>query len=237
MQYFVVSDDVDVKSSLIYIWKIRDFSGAVVGCYVGKSKNGEKRPRGHYKRNVDKLLKGLPYRAGNPHGYRRVHHALAQAARAGHIISVTYLRNVQPHEDISDVEKHYIRQYGCDAEDGIGLNGRSKTEKPSAVEFKQATAPASLDKGASTLSQIRDFVEKNFQHLLPKQLSHGYAFYVGQTRILRLSQSGPKAKVRLKLAISSRYRGREIEIVWAGTDLELKHLIDSELLLHREHYA
>lgn len=237
MQYFVVSDGVDVRSSLIYMWKIHDFSGAVVGRYVGKSKNGEKRPRGHYKRNVDKLLKGLPYRAGNPHGYRRVHHALAQATRAGHIISVTYLRNVQPHENINQVEMHYIRQYGCDAENGIGLNGRSRAGKPSAIELKQAATPAPSEHRASTLNQIKDFIEKNFQHLLPKQLSHGYAFYVDNTRILRFSQSGPTAKVRLKLAISSRSRGREIESAWTGTDIELKLLIDSELLLYREHYA
>ena len=237
MQYFVVSDNVDVKSSLIYMWKIHDFSGAVVGCYVGKSKDGEKRPREHYKRNVDKLLDELPYRAGNPHGYRRVHHALAQATRSGHIISVTYLCNVQSHEDINQVEMHYIRQYRCDVGDGIGLNGRSSANKISVIELKQIAAPTSSEDRVYTLNQVKNFIEKNFQHLQPKQLSHGYAFYVGETRILRISQSGPKAKIRLKRAISSRYIRREIEIVLTDVNSELKHIIDGELQLYREHYA
>jgi hypothetical protein len=109
---------------LIYLWEIHDLSGQIVGRYVGKANGGEKRPTRHYPRNVNKLLAGRPYKNGKK--YRRVHFALADAVRAGHRISLTYLCNVSNVADILQVELRYIDHYGCNEDDGSGLNGRWK---------------------------------------------------------------------------------------------------------------
>jgi hypothetical protein len=78
------------------MWEIHDDSGNLVGRYIGKAVGGDRRPRRHYARNVDKLMAGLSYRPGK--NYRRVHYGLADAVKAGHRITLSYLCNVSEEE-------------------------------------------------------------------------------------------------------------------------------------------
>ena len=105
--------DVDEAQPLIYHWKITNSAGEVLFQYVGKAKHGSRRPTRHYRRNVDRLLNGHPYRKGAPDAFREVHHELAAASRAGHTIVLRLLRNVRPGENINDAEREEQERYGC----------------------------------------------------------------------------------------------------------------------------
>jgi hypothetical protein len=241
MQYAVASEGVDLKSPLIYMWEIRDHRGEVIGRYVGKAKGGDRRPRRHYKRNVDKLLQGLPYRRGNPDGYRRVHRALADATRAAHNIVVTYVRNVACHENIDTVEQHYINHYNCLAADGIGLNDSGRRQHRSITFSVTAPTAAPSDTpqatGSHTLSGTKALIEKHFSVLQPTPRSRGWAFSIGDTRVLRIEQSGPKAKIRVKFALSSRAPNPSVDILWTDSEETLVGRIEQEIKLYRERYA
>jgi hypothetical protein len=123
MHVVVAPHQVDEKRPLIYMWEIRDQSGSLVGRYVGKAKAGARRPRTHYSRNVENILRGKPYRRGNPEGYRKVHHALAEAQRLGHSVLLHFLCNVSVHEDINEVEQHWIKLQESQGEATWQLNG------------------------------------------------------------------------------------------------------------------
>lgn len=115
MKVRLLSGDVDPTEALIYLWEITDWqTGKVVYCYVGKAKEGAGRPLSDYKRNVRNLLAERPYRKGKPSSFRKVHQKLAEAVRLGHGITLTFLRNVSPRENINDVERQLRDEYGCD---------------------------------------------------------------------------------------------------------------------------
>jgi hypothetical protein len=236
MQYLIAADGVDTKAPLIYLWEIRNRSGEVVGRYVGKAENGHDRPRKDYKRNVDRLLRGLPYRRGKPDGYRPVHYALAAATRENHDIVVTYIRNVEAHENINAVEQHYIRHYDCVLGTGVGLNVVGSQRLRSRLPCRTSAAPAASGPRSYTLMQIREIVEKNVPELQPTLRSKGVAFGIDGTRILRIEQCGPRAKVKIKFAISSR-RGPEVDIQWNDTPEALTERIRREVALYREHFV
>lgn len=117
------AQDVDVHRPLIYMWEIRDASGALTGRYVGKASAGAERPLKQYSRNVANILNGKPYRKQKPDGYRKVHQALAQAQRLGHTVQLIFLCNVSPGEDIDEVERHWIREKECQGNATWQLNG------------------------------------------------------------------------------------------------------------------
>lgn len=102
---------VDENRPLIYMWEIWSSDGALVGRYIGKASRGSSRPLSHYKRNVANILAGRPYRRGNPDGFRRVHRTLAHAVTNGYRIRLALLRNVEPHENINEVERHFIQEH------------------------------------------------------------------------------------------------------------------------------
>lgn len=62
MKFELLPSTIEVYAPLIYMWEIHNASGIIVGRYVGKANGGCKRPLEHYKRNVHKLLRGLPYK-------------------------------------------------------------------------------------------------------------------------------------------------------------------------------
>ena len=143
MQFRHVDHKLDESSPLIYMWEIHAADGSLFGRYVGKAKAGAHRPRTHYKRNVANILADKPYRKGNPVGYRRVHHALAEAERTGLQITLQFLCNVAPHENINDVEQLQIRLHNCAGGEAWQLNGpRSKlrSENPTSPDMN-LTAP------------------------------------------------------------------------------------------------
>ena len=114
---------VEFDQSLIYMWEIRDQSGTLLGRYVGKAKAGARRPLTHYKRNVENILAGKPYRKNNPEGYRRIHVALAEAHKHGHRISLSFLCNVQAPEKINEEERHWIAKQNSQGVEAWQLNG------------------------------------------------------------------------------------------------------------------
>lgn len=112
----------DPQLPLIYMWEIHD-GVRLVGRYIGKCKNGSKRPNYEYKNNVRKLRAGLPYRKGNPAGYRRIHRAMAAALDKGFRLSLTYLCNVPDGENIDTWEERYIQLHGSRGHEEHCLNG------------------------------------------------------------------------------------------------------------------
>ncbi|HKR42537.1 MAG TPA: hypothetical protein VJU59_23180 [Paraburkholderia sp.] len=108
------ANGVDDTRRLLYLWEIHDAStGVLLASYVGKAENGIARRRREYSSNVSRLLGGLPYRKGNPDGFRSIHRALADAVRLNHRITLRLLRNVPREEDIYKAEREMIVVLGC----------------------------------------------------------------------------------------------------------------------------
>ncbi|EJL6500049.1 hypothetical protein NMS05_003530, partial [Vibrio cholerae] len=114
---------VNPDKALIYMWEIYDKTDVLVGRYVGKAKNGAKRPLKHYKRNVARLIAGKPYRKSNPNSYRVVHKALADAVDKNYVIKLYFLANINEGEDINQVEQALINQHDCKGSESWQLNG------------------------------------------------------------------------------------------------------------------
>lgn len=123
MEFELIRSDVDQGKPLIYMWEIHDSSEVLFGRYVGKAIGGAERPLRHYKRNVDRLLAGEPYRKSNPDGYRLIHRALAEAVRRDFSISLTFLCNVLEREDINQVESEQIKKQNSNGQASWQLNG------------------------------------------------------------------------------------------------------------------
>ncbi|AWB72103.1 hypothetical protein FG135_17890 [Vibrio cholerae] len=123
MNFDVISQGVNPDKALIYMWEIYDKTDVLVGRYVGKAKNGARRPLKHYKRNVARLIAGKPYRKSNPNSYRVVHKALADAVDKNYVIKLYFLANINEGEDINQVEQALINQHDCKGSESWQLNG------------------------------------------------------------------------------------------------------------------
>ena len=112
MEFRFEENGVDQEKPLIYRWEIFDYPGGTrLACYVGKSKNGSRRPRRDYKRNVNRLLAWLPYRRGKPDQFRAIHRLMAEAVRQEQVLVLTLLQNVLPEENINHVEQALRRMH------------------------------------------------------------------------------------------------------------------------------
>ncbi|WP_182989469.1 MULTISPECIES: hypothetical protein [unclassified Massilia] len=236
MRYSVFAGHVDVKAPLIYMWEIHDLLGQLIGRYIGKANGGDRRPTQHYPRNVDKLRQGLPYRKGK--NYRRVHYALADAVKAEHAISLIYLCNVLDTVDIFKVESHYIEQYGCNADDGIGLNGRWKgapREVVAAVPAVPVEAPASADPASPDLDDFLEYFDDKPRETFEVRVNtRSCSVWSAGRRILRAKQARPGARVLIKLVQSSTPE-KPFQFVWDGDEEHIDAALDQErkLLLAR----
>jgi hypothetical protein len=114
--YELKPSSVDESLPLIYLWEIDDGAGGVSYRYVGKAVRGSDRPKTQYRRNVNNLLNGRPYRRNNPEGFRAVHRRLAGAVREGHKIRLTLVENVAV-ADIFDREAYWRDHYQADSID------------------------------------------------------------------------------------------------------------------------
>lgn len=103
---------VDPARALIYLWEVLDPAGQVVGRYVGKSKNGAQRPRIDYRKNVNNVLAGRPYRLNKPTAFRAIHRTMAEAIQAGYTLRLTLLCNIPAGDSIDAVEQMWQRHYG-----------------------------------------------------------------------------------------------------------------------------
>lgn len=241
MQYIPPLPNIDVTAPLIYMWEIRNDDDEILGRYVGKANGGEKRPTMHYNRNVNRLLQGRPYRNGKK--YRRIHIALADAVKAGHRISLSYLCNVSEDENIFEVEQHYIREYGCNKPDGIGLNGPAKLiqgelpiffSPPIPVLASDMTTPDADALDVFDLEDFLNYIEERYPNQFEVRPGAGrYSFWLGKDRIFRAVQSGPRGKVKIKLAQESLRGGRPI-FDWDGTDSQIKAAIETALAIHKQ---
>ena len=110
MQFEEIKGDVEPSRPLIYLWEIIDASGAVCCRYVGKASGGARRPRAHYRRNVNKLLHGKPYRKGKPDAFRAIHRRMAQAVQLGELLRLSFICNVAEGEDINQLERYWQEQ-------------------------------------------------------------------------------------------------------------------------------
>lgn len=241
MQYSVLDSGADVTAPLIYMWEIRDLQGKLVGRYIGKANGGDKRPTQHYPRNVSKLRAGKPYKKGK--NYRRVHYGLADAVRAGHRISLTYLCNVSKDDDIFKVESHYIKEYGCDADDGIGLNGKWKGTPREVIVAERAwpaqeraetevgecgTAQADAVSAELDLDDFLEFFDDKQRDTL-EICANGKSCSVWSEgkRILRAKQDRPGARIWIKL-VQSSWRTEAVELAWDGSDSQIETALETE---------
>jgi hypothetical protein len=241
MQYIPPLSDIDVTAPLIYMWEIRNSEDQIVGRYVGKANGGEKRPTQHYSRNVNKLLRGFPYKKGK--SYRRVHVALAEAVKAGHQISLSYLCNVSNDQNIFEVEMRYIREYGCNKADGIGLNGPSKLIRAELPIFVSDAEPvqshySGMQESDSTdqldLEDFLEYIEDKYPNQFEVKSGAGrYSFWLGKERIFRAAQSGPRGKVKVKLGQTSLRGGNPKVFDWDGTADQMKVEIENELASYK----
>lgn len=237
--------DIDVNAPLIYLWEITDAAGQIVGRYVGKAEGGAKRPTRAYEANVNRLLEERPYRTKG-RDYRRVHQALATAVRAEHSITLRYLCNVSPDEDIYAVEQHYIRAYGCLTSD-IGLNAQ---REENASHSKVASAPNNTpvmkaETNMAESSQNNDYglgafhqlIRNYFPNLTAKQGVNRYSFFApDNVRIIRGEQESPTSRVNVKLSLTSRLESCEQTFNWDGTDEQLLEAVKAELLVYERHF-
>lgn len=229
MEYCVRASSVDRKSPLIYMWEIHDGRGAVVGRYIGKANGGDKRPTQHYPRNVKKLLKGLRYR--NDKDYRRVHYALAEAVVAGHTISLTYLCNVADDVDIFEVESRYINEYRCNADDGIGLNGRSSAPPlrvTTAALPVAAEAPGATEAERPDLDDFLEYFTDRPRGVFEVRVNtRSCSVWSAGRRILRAKQATPGGRVMVKLVQSST-PDNHVEFAWDGANPRIDAALATE---------
>lgn len=247
MEYVPPPPCVDVKAPLIYMWEIHDLAGRLVGRYIGKANGGEERPTRHYPRNVNKLRAGRPYKKGK--NYRRVHYAMADAVAAGYRISLTYLCNVTDVEDIFEVESRFIRKYGCDADDGIGLNGRWKGTPREVVATARslpvdANARAHGDQVWSAEAEMMplpvdldDFLEyfedKPREALKIVVNGKSCSVWSDNKRILRAKQAKPGARILIKL-VQSSWQTTDVQFTWDGSDAQIESAFRAERQVLRD---
>lgn len=111
MNFVFDPNNVDQSAPLIYKWTLA-YEGRIRS-YIGKSDGGSKRPLSHYRRNVNNLLAGKPYRKNKPDQYRAIHRAMAVCVRSGGTITLQLLENVD-HCSIFDREQELIASHKCD---------------------------------------------------------------------------------------------------------------------------
>ena len=102
-RFKVDASSAQLASSGIYEWRIKG-----VGVYVGKSTRLAGRKR-EYPNNVRKLISGLPYRKGNPDGFRPAHRELARAYKCGTAVTFSVLETCAP-KLLNERERFWIRR-------------------------------------------------------------------------------------------------------------------------------
>ena len=112
MQFVEMHGHVDPSSPLIYLWEILDSNGVVCCRYVGKASRGADRPRTQYRRNVNNISHGKPYRKGKPNAFRAIHRRMAKAVLAGECLRLSFLCNVAPEGKINELERFWQTHFG-----------------------------------------------------------------------------------------------------------------------------
>jgi len=108
---------VDPLAPLLYKIAI----GGMV-CYIGCA-NSARRPKSAYRRNLQRMIDGRPYRKGDQEGFRLVHKRLLEATNSGETIVIELIRNV-PRESKFSEERAEIQRHLDNGE--ILLNDRRR---------------------------------------------------------------------------------------------------------------
>ncbi len=235
--------EIDIKAPLIYLWMIRNAAGEAVGWYVGKAEGGAKRPTQDYVKNVNQLLQKRPYRTRGK-DYRPVHEAMANAVRAGDVISLRYLCNVSSDEDIYAVEQYYIREYSR-LGNGICLNAQRKhrerpktgATQPTGIRILDVTADIAeaTQKQKYGLESFRELIATHFPQLQSKSGVNRYSFRThDRIRIVRAKQETPAGRINIKLALSSIQEHGDRAFNWDGTLTQALDAVKGELHLYEQ---
>ncbi|MBM0203967.1 hypothetical protein JNW90_13240 [Micromonospora sp. STR1s_5] len=143
---FVIMPGVDCRKPGLYEWRIER-----AGSYIGKY-GRIRRPTRQYGRNVYRLLNGLAYRAGNPDGFRRVHHELAAAHREGRRIELIILENVDG-PAMSARELEVIAERGSlNDPPYAGRRSAPRPQQPASELTRQSNIPARL--GSDRMAEV-----------------------------------------------------------------------------------
>ena len=70
-------------------------------CYIGCA-NSASRPEKAYRRNLQRMLGGRPYRKSNPDGFRLIHKRMFDAFHQGDPIVIELIRNVKRENKFSE---------------------------------------------------------------------------------------------------------------------------------------
>ena len=101
---------VNPESPLLYRITI---SGTLF--YIGCA-NSARRPQKAYRRNLQRMIDGRPYRKNNPDGFRFVHRRMLEAVQRGEEVTIDLLRNVAKDakfiEERAEIDKCW-QKYGC----------------------------------------------------------------------------------------------------------------------------
>lgn len=163
--------------------------------------------------------------------------------KAGHRISLTYPCNVPEDHDIFKVESHYIKEYGCDADNGFGLNGKWEgTPREFIVPERAARAYERIATGVDERNAERadamlaeidldDFLEffddRQRDALEIRVNGKSCSVWSEGKRILRAKQDKPGATVWIK-QVQSSWRTKTVELPWNGSDSQIETALEAE---------
>lgn len=171
---------------------------------------------------------------------------MADVVRAGYVISLRYLRNILPGEDIYAVEQHYIREYGCLSK-GIGLNAQRQDREHLKASATQTTEMRAMkvttgiaeatQKDEYGLESFRQLIATHFPQLQSRAGVRRYSFKThDNVRIVRAEQETPTGRVNIKLALTSRREGGVRTFNWDGTPAQVLDAVRGELHLYEQYF-
>lgn len=96
---------VDPDSPLLYRILIGDRF-----CYIGCA-NSARRPEKAYRRNLQRMIGGRPYRKNNPDGFRLIHKRMLDAFHQGDPIVIDLIRNVARENKFSEERAEIALRY------------------------------------------------------------------------------------------------------------------------------
>lgn len=100
--WYSIRSDGPLDTSGIYQWHLNG-----VPIYTGKAINLARRLR-QYDRNMRNIREGLPYRGGNPDGYRAVHRRLSEAVSSGTVPAFHVVENCDASQ-LNERERYHQR--------------------------------------------------------------------------------------------------------------------------------
>jgi hypothetical protein len=102
--------------------------------YVGCA-NSARRPQKAYKRNLQRMIDGQPYRKNKPDGFRLVHRRMFEAIQRGEDVVIDLIRNVAKNDKFIEERAEIAR---CQQETGGNLLNRTAKQNKQKSEQVRA---------------------------------------------------------------------------------------------------